>query len=116
MSIKLEDWKNAIVMEGFVGLINALSLRNAVFLLDLNNYIQVNSILGFDCMPSGNNLGCDQISIPVNVGRADYSILLIFANNLKETAQLFVLSEFLPELEAIMTVDKNGQADIKPSV
>ncbi len=39
MSIKLEDWKNAIVMEGFVGLINVLSLRNAAFSLDLNNYM-----------------------------------------------------------------------------
>ncbi len=112
MTIKIEDWMNAVVMEGYFGLINTLSLGNAVFPVNLVDFIQVDSIFGFDCTPSGNSAGCEQISVPVYSSGTDYSISLIFGKTLPENAQLFVLSE----LEAVMTINKSGEAVISPSV
>ncbi len=110
MGIKLDDWGSATVMEGYYGLVKALSLSNNSFSMDIADYVQVYSIFGFDTMASGNGADCEQISVPVDGGGVDYSISMVFDDALSENAQLFVLSK----LESLMIIDNSGQAKIAP--
>ncbi len=51
MGIKLEDWTNGTILEGYAGLIHALSLGNAAFSLNLAIYMQAASIFAFQLYP-----------------------------------------------------------------
>ncbi len=110
MGIKLDKWEHATVMEGYFGLVKAMSLANNSFSMDVANFCQVYSIFGFDTTLSMNSADCEQISVPMDGSGVDYSISMVFGDNLYESAQLFVLSE----IEALMIIDNSGQANIVP--
>ncbi len=97
-------------MEGYYGLVKALSLSNTSFLMDITDYVQVYSIFGFDTTASGNGVDCEQISVPVDGGGVDYSVSMVFDYPMPENVQLFVLAE----LESLMIIDNSGQAKIAP--